>query len=255
MSMQVVIIGSGNTATILGKLLKKNGFHISQVISRNIAHAEILANALNCSASDFTSPMDETADIYLIAVSDKIIHEVVNHIPKNNKLILHTAGSVSINVLKNVSNQFGVLYPLQSLRKEIANSPEIPFLIEGNNQEVSDKIMLIAQKISNQVAIANDEMRLKLHLSAVFVNNFTNHLYTMIADYCRKEQLEFDLLKPLIFETANRLKFVRPNVVQTGPAIRNDASTIERHDQLLENYPELKEMYTYFTKQISSFYL
>jgi len=253
--MQVVIIGSGNTATILSKLLLANGFQISQVVSRNIKHAETLANELNCSASDFSSPMDETADIYLIAVSDKGIHDVVNSIPKNNKLILHTAGSVSINVLENVTNHYGVLYPLQSLRKEIANTPDIPFLIDGNNQEVVEMIMQIAQKISNQVAFANDEMRLKLHLAAVFVNNFTNHLYTMIADYCRKEQLEFDLLKPLIFETANRLKSVNPNDVQTGPAIRNDASTIERHDKLLENYPDLKEMYTYFTKQISSFYL
>jgi predicted short-subunit dehydrogenase-like oxidoreductase (DUF2520 family) len=252
--MQVVIIGSGNTATVLGKLIFANGFHISQVISRNITHAEILANELNCSFGDFSSSINETADIYLIAVSDKIIHEVVNYIPKNNKLILHTAGSVSIKVLENVTNQYGVLYPLQSLRKEIANTPDIPFLIDGNNQEVVDKIMQIAQKISSQVAIANDEIRLKLHLAAVFVNNFTNHLYTLASDYCKKEQLEFDLLKPLIFETANRLKSVHPNDVQTGPAIRNDASTIERHDQLLENYPDLKEMYTYFTKQISMFY-
>jgi len=253
--MQVVIIGSGNTASILSKLLLANGFKINQVISRNLKHAEILANALNCPASDFSSPMDETADIYLIAVSDKIIHEVFNYIPKNNKLILHTAGSVSINVLENVSNQFGVLYPLQSLRKEIDVIPEIPFLIDGNNEAVVEMIMQIGKKISKQVAIANDEMRLKLHLSAVMVNNFTNHLYTMAADYCKKEQLEFDLLKPLIFETANRLKNVQPNEVQTGPAIRNDSDTIEHHEILLENYPELKEMYTYFTKQISSFYL
>jgi hypothetical protein len=232
--MQVVIIGSGNTATILSKLL--------------------LANELNCSASDFSSPMDETADIYLIAVSDKGIHEVVNYIPNNNKLMLHTAGSVSINVLENVSNQFGVLYPIQSLRKEIDVIPEIPFLVDGNNQEVVEMIMQIAQKISNQVAFANDEMRLKLHLSAVMVNNFTNHLYTMAAEYCKKEQLEFDLLKPLIFETANRLKSVHPNDVQTGPAIRNDATTIEQHEKLLENYPDLKELYVYFTKQIATFY-
>ncbi len=253
--MQVVIIGSGNTATVLGKLLKENGFRISQVISRNIAYAEILANELSCPFGDLSSSINETADMYLIAVSDKFIHEVVNYIPKNNKLILHTAGSVSIKVLENVTNQFGVLYPLQSLRKEIANSPEIPFLIDGNDQEVVDKIKLIAQKISSKVAIANDDMRLKLHLTAVFVNNFTNHLYTMAADYCKKEQLEFDLLKPLIFETANRLKSVQPIDVQTGPAIRNDAYTIERHNQLLQNYPDLKEMYIYFTKQISSFYL
>jgi predicted short-subunit dehydrogenase-like oxidoreductase (DUF2520 family) len=253
--MQVVIIGSGNTATVLGKLLFANSFHISQVISRNITHAEILANALSCPAADFLSPMDETADIYLIAVSDKVIHEVVNYIPKNNKLILHTAGSVSIKVLENVSNQFGVLYPLQSLRKEIDVIPEIPFLVDGNNQEVIEMIMQIGKKISNHVAFSNDEMRLKLHLSAVMVNNFTNHLYTMAALYCKKEQLEFDLLKPLIFETANRLKSVHPNDVQTGPAIRNDATTIEQHEKLLENYPDLKEMYAYFTKQISSFYL
>ena len=253
--MQVVMIGSGNTATIVSKMLLANGFHISQVISRNIKHAEILANVLNCSPSDFSSPMDENADIYLIAVSDKVIHEVVNYIPKNNKLILHTAGSVSKNVLENISNQFGVLYPLQSLRKEIDKIPEIPFLVDGNNEVVVEMIMQIGKKISSHVAFANDEMRLKLHLSAVMVNNFTNHLYTMAADYCKKEQLEFDLLKPLIFETANRLKNVHPNDVQTGPAIRNDSDTIEQHEKLLEKYPDLKALYVYFTKQIASFYL
>lgn len=252
--MQVVIIGSGNTATVLSKLLLANGFQINQVVSSNIKHAETLANELNCSASDFSSPIDENADIYLIAVSDNGIHEVVNYMPKNNKLILHTAGSVSINVLENVSNQFGVLYPLQSLRKEIDKIPDIPFLVDGNNKEVVEMIMQIGKKISNQVAIANDEMRLKLHLSAVMVNNFTNHLYTMAADYCKREQLEFDLLKPLIFETANRLKNAHPNDVQTGPAIRNDVTTIEQHEKLLENYPELKALYVYFTKQIASFY-
>lgn len=252
--MQIVIIGSGNTATVISKLLLANGFQISQVVSRNIKHAQILANELNCNAVDFSSPMDEKADIYLIAVSDKVIHEVVNYIPKNNKLILHTAGSVSKNVLETVSNQFGVLYPLQSLRKEIDKIPDIPFLVDGNNEVVVEMIMQIGKKISNHVDIANDEKRLKLHLSAVMVNNFTNHLYTMAADYCKKEQLEFDLLKPLIFETANRLKNVHPNDVQTGPAIRNDSDTIEQHEKLLENYPELKELYIYFTKQIASFY-
>jgi predicted short-subunit dehydrogenase-like oxidoreductase (DUF2520 family) len=252
--MQVVIIGSGNTATVLSKLLFAKGFQISQVISRNITHAKILANELKCSYADFSSPIDQTADIYLIAVSDKVIHEVVNYMPKNNKLILHTAGSASINVLENATNQFGVLYPLQSLRKEIDVIPDIPFLVDGNNQAVVEMIMQIAKKISNQVAFANDEMRLKLHLAAVFVNNFTNHLYTMAADYCKKEQLEFDLLKPLILETANRLKNVHPNEVQTGPAIRKDSETIEQHENLLANYPELKELYVYFTKQIASFY-
>ena len=252
--MQVVIIGSGNTATILAKLFTANGFQISQVISRNIKHAEILANELNCSYADFSSPIVETADIYLIAVSDKVINEVVNYMPKNNKLILHTAGSVSIHVLENATNQFGVLYPLQSLRKEIDVIPDIPFLVDGNNQVVVEKIMEIGKKISYQVAFANDEMRLKLHLSAVIVNNFTNHLYTMAADYCKKEQLEFDLLKPLILETANRLKNVHPSDVQTGPAIRNDSETIEQHEKLLTNYPELKALYVYFTKQIASFY-
>ena len=141
------------------------------------------------------------------------------------------------------------------MRKEIDVIPEIPFLVDGNNQAVVEMIMQMAKKISSHVAFANDEMRLKLHLSAVMVNNFTNHLYTMAADYCKKEQLAFDLLKPLIFETANRLKNVHPNEVQTGPAIRNDSDTIEQHEKLLEKYPDLKALYVYFTKQIASFYL
>lgn len=248
--MQVVIIGSGNVASVIGCLLKRHNHKIIQVISRHVNHAKILANELQCPYTDLYSNIDTSADVYLVAINDEALFSLKDHFHIGNKLVLHTAGSVSKDVLKEISINYGVLYPLQSLRKEMLYKNEIPFLIDGNSQENIGIISDFAKTISTKVTQASDEERIKLHVAAVVVSNFSNHLFALAEEFCKKENIDFKLLEPLIFETANRLSIYSPNEVQTGPAIRNDVFTLDKHIQLLQNHPRLKYMYLKLTESI-----
>lgn len=248
--MQIVIIGSGNVATVLGRLCKKNGHEIIQVTSRDASHAKLLADELKSRFSDFTKIKNIDADLYLVAVTDTALHELKNHLHLGNKLILHTAGSVSKDVLKDISVNYGVLYPLQSLRKEMTYPAEIPFLIDGNTEEIKTLINNFAITLSSTISRATDEERLKLHLAAVIVSNFSNHLYALAEEFCQKENIEFNLLMPLINETARRAELISPALTQTGPAMRKDTFTIDKHIRLLSSHPKLKNIYQTLTNSI-----
>lgn len=253
--MNVVIIGSGNVATVLGGKMAMAGHRILQVISRRPEHAARLAVELNCAWSSQLTQIDPAADLYLLAVSDQALYLLGEELTLPGKLVLHTAGAVSKQVLLPVSQNSGVLYPLQSLRKEIRPFPEMPLLIDTNNTDDLSLIAGFARTLSEQVQQADDVTRQKLHLGAVVVNNFSNHLYTLTEDFCLRENLDFTLLLPLIKETAERLSAgYHPGEVQTGPAIRGDETTIKKHLILLHNYLNLKEMYSLFTDKIEEFY-
>jgi predicted short-subunit dehydrogenase-like oxidoreductase (DUF2520 family) len=165
---------------------------------------------------------------------------------------VHTAGSVPMNVLDKVSVSNGVLYPLQTLRKEMTDVGDVPLLVNGNTVENTAIIESLARSISNNVSIANDEQRLKLHVAAVIVSNFTNHLYALAEDFCNKENVDFKMLLPLIQQTAARLKDHAATDVQTGPAIRNDVFTLDKHLRILTGYPKLKYVYLKLTDSIMS---
>jgi len=248
--MKVVLIGSGNVATVLGRLIIKNGHQVIQVTSRNMAHAKILADELSAPYTDYDGQLDKSADFYIIAVSDMAIHECVQHYNIHDKIVVHTAGSVSKDVLKNSSYNYGVLYPLQSLRKEMQAIPEIPFLVDGNNDFVIKVISEFAATLSPDVRLVHDEDRLKLHAAAVIVSNFTNHLYVLAEDFCNTEHVDFNLLKPLIMETASRIRNLSPREVQTGPAVRKDIHTMDKHLRLLANHPKLRTTYLRLTDSI-----
>lgn len=248
--MQVVIIGSGNVASVLGRLCNQNGHTVVQVVSRNATHAKLLADELHCEFADYQGKMNSDAEIYLVAVADTALFDLDKSFSLGNKLILHTAGSVSKDVLQSLSVNYGVLYPVQSLRKEMQYGHDIPLLIDGNTEETTTLIEDFAKTISNQVGKANDEQRLKLHVAAVVVSNFTNHLYALAEDFCKKEGVDFGLLAPLIMETAERVQKSSPADVQTGPAVRNDTFTIEKHLRVLNNHPSLKYMYIKLTDSI-----
>lgn len=248
--MRIVIIGSGNVATVLGRLFKKNGHEIIQVISRTADHAKNLAIELGCSFTDYNGIIDKQADIYMFAVNDSALYDLNKTIQLGNKLILHTAGSVPKDVLKDVSRNYGVLYPLQSLRKEMEYPHDIPFLVDGNTEETITLIEDFAKSFSASVSTATDEERLKLHVAAVIVSNFTNHLYALAEEFCKKEKVDFKLLVPLIKETAERVATHSPADVQTGPAARNDIFTLDKHLRLLSDYPKLKYIYLKLTDSI-----
>jgi predicted short-subunit dehydrogenase-like oxidoreductase (DUF2520 family) len=248
--MRIVIIGSGNVATVLGRLFKQNNHEIIQVMSRHEAHARKLAEEVGGVATNYDGITDMTADLYLVAITDGVLFDLNKSFKLGTKLIVHTAGSITKDVLKDISDRYGVIYPLQSLRKEMDVIPTIPFLVDGNNEEATEQIEAFAKTLSADVKRSSDEERLKLHVAGVVVNNFTNHLYTVAEDFCQKENIDFKLLLPLIQETTRRIATYSPKDVQTGPASRNDVFTLDKHLRLLTAHPKLKYLYLKLTDSI-----
>ncbi len=249
--MNVVMIGSGNVATVLGRRIIEQGHQVKKVISRSPEQARKLASEFNCAASgleDGAAPGE--ADIFIFAVSDTALFEMGKYFSLGNSLVVHTAGSVSIDVLKEVSANHGVLYPLQSMRKELPTVPEIPLMIDAGSLESLVQLETFARSVSAHVERANDEERAKMHTAAVVVSNFINHLYQQAFDFCDKEKLDFGMLQPLIEETALRLRYAQPGQLQTGPAIRNDVFTLQKHLQILSAHPKLKYLYVKMTDSI-----
>jgi len=249
--MKVVIIGAGNVASVFGRLILKANHEIIQVVSRSIGNAQLLAKELGCVYSDNPKILDNSADIYLVAMADAALNEIHESYFLGDKLIIHTAGSISKDILGKASTRYGVLYPLQSLRKEnLELHQDIPLLVDGNSDKVISVIETFAYSLSSIVMRAGDEQRLKLHVAAVVVSNFPNHLYALAADYCDKERLDFKMLQPLIEETALRLRYHSPAQMQTGPAIRKDIATLDKHFRILNQFPALKKIYVKITDSI-----
>ena len=249
--MDIVIIGSGNVAAVLGRKFIAAGHDIIQVVGRNSTTASELAYEWNTVSTNYQSPISDKADIYLIAVADNAIDDVIEHLKLPGRVVAHTAASVPKEILKKVTDHYGVFYPLQSLRKEMKVVTDIPIFFDGSDDKTKKMLEKLAHSISEEKVVeAGDDVRLKLHVAAVVVSNFVNHLYTLAEDYCKKEGLDFKQLVPLIEETASRLKGTSPKQAQTGPAIRHDADTIHKHLELLLNHPQLKNIYVLLTESI-----
>lgn len=253
--MRVVMIGTGNVATVLSKLLVSKGHELVQVYGRNPDHAKKLAAELNISScSSDPATIDMSADLYIVALSDTALYSLYSWFKPGNKLVVHTAGSVSMEVLSACSTNFGVLYPLQSLRKEMETFPVIPLLIEGNKPDNLALINKFAGELSDTVVEMNSDDRMRLHIGAVMVSNFTNYLYARTEEYYKEQHLDFGLLLPLMQESVNRLQKYDPSQLQTGPAVRNDQTTIQKHLQLLSDKPELAKLYKRMSEEIHLYF-
>jgi predicted short-subunit dehydrogenase-like oxidoreductase (DUF2520 family) len=248
--MDIVLIGSGNVATVLGRKSLAAGHRIVQVYNRNADHANLLAIRLGTTSTSYISSIERKADLMIVALRDEAVGYLVKEIGEVRSILVHTAGALSINEVRGSNKSFGVLYPLQSLRKEIEILPALSILVEGNNANTTRQLKEFALSIASSVTEADDEARLKYHLAATILNNFTNRLYALTASFCEKENIPFPALQPLIEETALRLRNTNPQKVQTGAAIRNDMITIEKHQELLKEYPDILKYYDLFTSEI-----
>ena len=249
--MDIVMIGSGNVAAVLGRMFVAAGHKIIQVVGRNASAASELAYEWDTESANYMSLINRQADCYLIAVSDSALPEVAADLKLPGKVVAHTAGSVSKDVLKTVSEHHGVFYPLQSIRKDTNHLPAIPVYFEASSDKASGTLQKLAESISSKPPrVAGSEERLKMHVAAVIVNNFTNHLYALAEHFCREERLDFQQLVPLIEETAERLKTTSPAETQTGPASRNDQQTLQKHMEILEGHPQLLNVYRFLTESI-----
>lgn len=248
--MQVSIIGSGNVATVLAKQLYSKGYIIKEVFSHTFSHAAALAAAVHAKAVDSLAGLSRDADAYIIAVSDRAIEGIVEQLQLGDKLLLHTAGSVPKNVLQHASKSYGVLYPVQSIRKNMDAQTPIPFMVDGNDEATTIEIENLASTLNPKVVRGGDEQRVKLHVAAVFACNFVNYMYLQSARFCEAENIDFSLLQSLIEETALRLRDNHPKDVFTGPAVRKDIGTVNKHLNILESHPGLQEMYGMISKKI-----
>ena len=248
--MNISIIGSGNVATVFSVLAIKNSHTVHQIIARNETQGKILADKIGASFCALNNNFDKGVDLFIVALSDNAFSTALKDIHFGDTPVFQTAGSVSMHVLKDNTKNYGVIYPLQSLRKEMEIIPTIPLLIEAKNAQTLGLINSFAKTISNDVIEVAEDKRLRLHASAVLVSNFTNYLYGVAETFCKNENVDFNLLKPLIIETAARIQTNSPLDVQTGPAIRKDITTLEKHLRLFSAYPKLKTLYTRMTDSI-----
>lgn len=248
---KVVLIGAGNLATQLGLALHEKNIQVKQVYSRTLVSAKTLAEKLNAGHTTDLSKLETDADLYVIAVKDSSIQEILENLPTEDGLIVHTAGSVPMKILEGFSVNYGVFYPLQTFSKDRkVDFFNIPVCIEANHPSNLVKLQELAGKLSGTVRQINSEERKTLHLAAVFVNNFVNHFYAIGADLLHGKKMGFDLLKPLIKETAAKIENLNPIVSQTGPARRNDQNVIQSHLKLLEDKPEYRKIYSFVSESI-----
>ena len=251
--MDIVIIGSGNVAAILGRKFNAAGHKINQIVSRNAAAANELAYEFGSESANYMTLIQKNADLYLLAVSDTAIATIAADLRLPGKVVAHTAASVAKEALKPITEHYGVFYPLQTLRKEMKEPPETPIYFDGVDEFTVKKLQELAHSISYQEPVAaTDDQRLKLHVAAVVVNNFVNHLFTLVEEYCRKEGIAFKQLLPLIQETVARIYDTPPQKAQTGPAIRHDKETLQKHLDILNDHPQLKNIYLLMTDSIQS---
>lgn len=241
--MRVSIIGSGNVATHLANACVANNIELINVYSKSFQNAKSLAETCHAKAVSSLSELSSDVDFIIVSINDDALPELAEQLADLNIPIVHTAGSTAMNVFASAQH-FGVLYPLQtfSKSKEI-DIAQVPFLIEANSENLNQLLVQFCTSIRAKFYQANSEQRLNLHIAAVFACNFSNHMYSIAEQLMTQYQLPFDLLKPLILETAHKIEKLSPIQAQTGPAKRHDVLTIQKHLEALSQNSELFDLY------------
>jgi predicted short-subunit dehydrogenase-like oxidoreductase (DUF2520 family) len=249
--MRLTIIGSGNVATHMAAAFKNAGHLIVQVYSPNFQNASLLAYHVKAAAINQLSDIDPGTDIFIIAVKDDAIAHIAGALAPYQKLIVHTSGATDLATLLTYTDKAGVLYPLQTFSKtRELDFATVPLCIEAANDSIYVDLEQLAANVSSCVYNINSAERKILHLAAVFANNFPNYLYGVAQQLLDEHQLDFNLLRPLILETAQKVQQQLPGNVQTGPAVRNDKATMHTHLQLLHSQPQLQDIYTLLSQGI-----
>ncbi len=256
--MNITIIGAGNVGYHLSQRLKEVGHNIQQVFSRRTDKVLRVSKIVGAQPIDNISSLQSGANLYIIAVKDDAIGDVAEKMRKKlagNTWVVHTSGSVPATVLAPYFNNYGVFYPLQTFSiSRMADFLNIPILVDSNKELMKNRLYQLGETISPKVYRINDEQRAKLHVTAVMVNNFTNHLYAMAEDILKKEELPMEVLIPLIQETSKKVSLFPAKEMQTGPAIRGDEDTIQRHMAYLDQFPDYQKVYQALTDSLKRMY-
>jgi len=251
----IAIAGSGNVAWHLAKALCLQGYKITRIWSRKAEHASMVADLCDAEVCHSISDLRQGAELIIIAVPDKAIEEICKNIGVYEGIVVHTAGSVAIDILSSYFNNYGVFYPLQtfSKNKELLLD-DVPFFIEGSSIGINEVLKQIALKLSSRVYDADSSQRLLLHVAAVFAGNYSNLMYSIGNEILQKSSIPPEVLHPLMIETTRKAVENDPVVMQTGPARRDDIPTIEKHINALSSLPEYAELYRLLASLISQKY-
>lgn len=244
--MKIILIGAGNLATNLGKALLAAGHDIIQVYSRTIESASALATIAGGAPVTEIDNVRDDADLYIVSVKDSVVGDLVPRLckGKENKVFVHTAGSLPMDVFQGMALHYGVFYPMQTFsKKKDVDFGVIPCFIEANDEFAHGIVERLAHDLSDKVIELSSEDRKYLHLSAVFACNFVNHCYAVSQEILQKHGIPFEVMLPLIDETASKVHKISPKEAQTGPAVRFDENVIRKQAALLKGNPLLKDIY------------
>lgn len=244
------MLGAGNVASQMALALTKAGHQIVQVYNRSRESGEELATKAGASYTNDLTNLAE-ADVYIISVKDDVISEIASKLRLDNKFVAHTSGTKSRELLKDISSNYGIFYPLQTMTKAATvDFEQIPFLLEGSNNATVLELEGLAASLTKRIYVVDEQQRQWIHLAAVFANNFTNHMYSISERLLLDQGLPFDILKPLIFKAIENMETFSPSQLQTGPAVRGDYQVIDKHLQLLADEQRLKKVYEVLTDSI-----
>lgn len=250
----VAFIGAGNLATNLAKALYRKGFRIVQIYSRTEESAQGLAQMVESECTTELSAVTKDAQLYIVSLKDAALVRLLPEIVAGRgekALWVHTAGSIPMDIWAGQVERYGVFYPMQTFSKlREVDFRKIPIFVESHSEEDTLFLKDIASVLSEQVYEANSEQRKSLHLAAVFTCNFTNHMYALAAELLKKYQLPFEVMLPLIDETARKVHELEPRAAQTGPAVRYDENVMDGHLRMLADEPEMQELYRKISESI-----
>lgn len=247
--IRVFILGTGKLAHHLVQAFKNTNVHLVGIYGRDELKVNAFHKQYGLDSFSSLAKIPDYCDVYFLAVSDHAIESISNQI-KVKGLLVHCAGMLPISLL-HAQAHVGVFWPIQSFSEHISvDFKSIPICIEANSDENQRILESLADKISRNVYLMNQDQRQCLHVAAVFVNNFTNHLYSLMADFLQTKKLPFDLLKPIILETAKKIIQHDPRLTQTGPASRKDETSMDLHKKILTEYPDLLNIYNVLSQSI-----
>lgn len=253
-SFTITFVGAGNLATHLARALFRVGFTINQVYSRTLEAADLLARSVQAEPICSLSDLRAGASLYIVALKDSAFVQLLPEIVRGREdaLWVHTAGSLPLDVWKGHGlKRYGVFYPMQTFSKQReVDFAEIPLFVEAADRADVQLLQKTARRLTPNVYEADSRQRKSLHLAAVFACNFTNHLYTLSADLLQKYHLPFDVMLPLIDETARKVHELPPHRAQTGPAVRYDENVMSAHLAMLADEPRMADLYRLLSESI-----
>lgn len=253
--MTYYLIGTGNTAWFMATMLYAAGHVCKGIYGRDITKVVELANTINSTAHELVNSIPDDADVCILAVSDNAITTICKQLSFKNTLLLHTAGAIPANALSATANNYGVIWPIYSITKsQLPTTRNIPTVVEVNNNSCLEDIKTIAKSFTDSIYEADSNKRKKMHLAAVFSNNFSNHLFAIAEKICEEQQIPFSVMIPIIAQTAERINGEHPSLLQTGPAKRNDTNTMQEHISLLNEHPEWEKIYKSISASIFKMY-